>query len=127
MKHVETDISRDNWVQSLIVCLALSLAFSLAVFLAFNKMTRYACQITIGPKVSGYIRREKLEKFLEERFPRSSYPGAAINRFEIKVVIVKIWFAWLLHVRLIVQKEKNDRWAFYAPEEIPEASSIRLN
>ena len=85
-------------------------------------MTRYAVEIIIGPKVSGYIRKEKLERFLEERFPRSSYPGAATNRFEIKVGIIKIWITGLLHVRLIAEKEKNDRWAFYAPEEIPEAS-----
>jgi hypothetical protein len=48
-------------------------------------MTIYVERNVIGAKLTGYIKREKLEAFLENRFPRSKYPSAGANRFRLKV------------------------------------------
>lgn len=45
----------------------------------------YAVHNVIGAKLTGYIKREKLEAFLEERYPRKDYPGTETNRFDLKV------------------------------------------
>lgn len=48
-------------------------------------MTRYTVHNVVGAKTTGYITRDVLEGFLEKRYPAAEYPGAATNRFEIKV------------------------------------------
>lgn len=50
-------------------------------------MTRYAHHVVIGAKETGYIKRDKLETFLEARFPSHQYPGAERNRFDLKVYL----------------------------------------
>lgn len=39
----------------------------------------------IGARSTGYITRERLEKFLNDRYPISYYPGDPTNRFLLKV------------------------------------------
>ena len=45
----------------------------------------YATHNVITAKLTGYIKREKLEKFLDKRYPRDKFPGAETNRFNLKV------------------------------------------
>jgi hypothetical protein len=86
-------------------------------------MTRYAVHNVIGPKLTGYIKREKLEGFLEKRFPRDRFPGAPFDRFDIRV---RFW-AKFHAMSLKAEQETNDQWEFYAPEMIPEASSSPMH
>ena len=48
-------------------------------------MARYAKHNIIGAKLTGYITANKLEGFLEDRYPVKDYPGDAKDRFRIKV------------------------------------------
>lgn len=81
-------------------------------------MTRYPYHNVIGAKISGYIQRDKLETFLEARFPSHQHPGAEYNRFEIKV------YSTTLDIDFMFTgiQETHDQWEFYAPELIPEVS-----
>lgn len=81
---------RGSLSQSLIskICLA---GFILVAFIArasftqSPKMPTYAYHNVLKPRLSGYINRDKLESFLEKRFPRDVHPGPASDRFKIKV------------------------------------------
>jgi len=60
-------------------------------------MTRQRIHNVVEERTSGYITREKLETFLQKKYPDVS----SVKEFAIE--------------------EKRNKWEFYAPEEIPEA------
>ncbi|CAO2649256.1 Nn.00g066410.m01.CDS01 [Neocucurbitaria sp. VM-36] len=64
-------------------------------------MTRYTVHNVVGEKTTGYIKREALEQFLKTR-----YKVSTVEDFDIK--------------------ETQNKWEFWAPEEIPEADLSAL-